>query len=403
MIIFFSEKNLDGNRTTCRGWHAVYHRSSSVSLPSPLNVVSFPLLSSALYKYHYSHPVLPVLKCPTNHPSNMHQPYHTDHAQHLPRPQHDVYMPKRKYNNGVTPIAQLIATYAKFESEINCTLRVISALHTKYLCKLPQDLASASRTLHNTARFVKLALSKISTAPSDIVPFQSGINSIKLTLSQAQAVVSKHVAGSTAAETPIPHAEQPHYSVFISHAGEDKYTVAIPLREKLRQRGVRAFVDKMDLCVGTVAPDAMLRAVDCATVALFVLSPEFPAKKWPMLELMRFQERYKREAGCGNGKGCPIMIPFFYRLDLKKCDDPRLFWTVNSKGACVFDQFNFPNRIAAGKTSPGQVLESLALLCKWNGVENKQCVNNEDSPNMRQARDRLLDEVADQICKSLQS
>jgi len=75
------------------------------------------------------------------------------------------------------------------------------------------------------------------------------------------------------------------WDVFISHAGEDKVTVAIPLAEALQNRGVTAWLDKAEMRVG----DSLRRRIDqgiaSSKFAVVVLSPSYFAKGWPQYEL----------------------------------------------------------------------------------------------------------------------
>ena len=48
-----------------------------------------------------------------------------------------------------------------------------------------------------------------------------------------------------------------NYSVFLSHAGPDKESIAIPLYELLRERNIHAFLDRAELHVGDNGPRVM--------------------------------------------------------------------------------------------------------------------------------------------------
>lgn len=75
------------------------------------------------------------------------------------------------------------------------------------------------------------------------------------------------------------------WDVFISHAGEDKVAVAIPLAEALQGRGVTAWLDKAEMRIG----DSLRRRIDqgiaSSKFAVVVLSPSYFAKGWPQYEL----------------------------------------------------------------------------------------------------------------------
>ena len=82
-----------------------------------------------------------------------------------------------------------------------------------------------------------------------------------------------------------------NYSVFLSHAGPDKESIAIPLYERLRERNTHTFLDREELHVGDNGPRVMEYAMNTAPVGVFILSPEFAARNWTMAELMSFQKR----------------------------------------------------------------------------------------------------------------
>ena len=75
------------------------------------------------------------------------------------------------------------------------------------------------------------------------------------------------------------------WDVFISHATEDKETVAGPLAHALRERGVSVWYDEFELRVG----DSLRRSIDSGITnsrfGLVILSKPFFDKNWPQYEL----------------------------------------------------------------------------------------------------------------------
>lgn len=75
------------------------------------------------------------------------------------------------------------------------------------------------------------------------------------------------------------------WDVFISHASEDKATVARPLAEALQQRRVEVWLDDFELRIG----DSLRRKIDTGLArsrfGIVVLSRSFFAKGWPQYEL----------------------------------------------------------------------------------------------------------------------
>lgn len=75
------------------------------------------------------------------------------------------------------------------------------------------------------------------------------------------------------------------WDVFLSHAGEDKVDVAMPLAEALRDLGVTVWLDAMELRVG----DSLRRRIDqgiaSSRFGIVICSSDFFAKGWPQYEL----------------------------------------------------------------------------------------------------------------------
>lgn len=75
------------------------------------------------------------------------------------------------------------------------------------------------------------------------------------------------------------------WDVFISHAGEDKETVAIPLAERLQRSGLRVWLDCLELKVGDSLRGKIDEGLAQSRFGIVILSPAFLGKRWPTLEL----------------------------------------------------------------------------------------------------------------------
>jgi hypothetical protein len=79
--------------------------------------------------------------------------------------------------------------------------------------------------------------------------------------------------------------DQAVWDVFISHAGEDKATVARPLADHLQALGLKVWLDVFELRIG----DSLRRKIDHGLArsrfGVIVLSKPFFAKGWPQYEL----------------------------------------------------------------------------------------------------------------------
>ncbi len=75
------------------------------------------------------------------------------------------------------------------------------------------------------------------------------------------------------------------WDVFISHATEDKETIAGPLAHALQERGVSVWYDEFELRIG----DSLRRSIDSgisnSRFGLVILSKPFFGKNWPQYEL----------------------------------------------------------------------------------------------------------------------
>ena len=193
------------------------------------------------------------------------------------------------------------------------------------------------------------------------------------------------------------------FDVFISHAGEDKATIAIPLRERLHEKGFSAFVDEVDMSPGTDAKRAMSRAMETAKIGVIVLSPEFVVRKWPMRELMCFLRRREEHL---SKKGddevtIPMIIPFFYRLSIKELyDEPKLDRT-DEDGLLVHKKSEFYERQGRGEQEANisEIKTALGKLHGIMGVRNTVAATNGSSYDMNEKREWLLHKICREICK----
>jgi hypothetical protein len=96
------------------------------------------------------------------------------------------------------------------------------------------------------------------------------------------------------------------WDVFISHAWEDKETVARPLARELSKAGINVWYDESTLTLG----DSLRRSIDAgldeSRYGLVILSPDFFTKGWTQRELDRLTAR---EIGPGT-----VILPILHRL-----------------------------------------------------------------------------------------
>jgi len=98
------------------------------------------------------------------------------------------------------------------------------------------------------------------------------------------------------------------YDLFISHASEDKESIARPLYEALVSRGLSVWLDESELTLG----DSLRRKIDEGLArcryGVVILSPSFLAKEWPQRELDGLVARET-----ANGK--KALLPVWHDLD----------------------------------------------------------------------------------------
>ncbi|HEY7769365.1 toll/interleukin-1 receptor domain-containing protein [Longimicrobium sp.] len=130
---------------------------------------------------------------------------------------------------------------------------------------------------------------------------------------------AREVPAAQSRTTEQPHpAEQnrledsagPTYDVFISHAWEDKDTIARPLYTALVERGATVWFDEATLMLGDSLRRSIDRGLARCRFGVVVLSPDFLAKEWPQREL---DGLVARETVSGE----KAILPLWHRLDAK--------------------------------------------------------------------------------------
>jgi TIR domain len=115
--------------------------------------------------------------------------------------------------------------------------------------------------------------------------FQSRLGYYSTTEGQQMAALYRQRHGGVGeVARPAPGAEHLR-DVFISHAGEDKDTVARPLSEELVRRDRRVWFDEYELILGDSLRGKIGDGLKDARVGVVILSPSFFAKRWTRWEL----------------------------------------------------------------------------------------------------------------------
>lgn len=114
----------------------------------------------------------------------------------------------------------------------------------------------------------------------------------------------------------------------------------------------------------------MKEAMDSADIGVFILSPEFAARRGTMKELNYFLRR-KTEA-ISTGTVPPLLIPVFYRLRILECRklEREKYNLEDGRNIFVKEGFDLESgQRGAGKDNLEVVKESMSLI---TGIENEE-------------------------------
>lgn len=95
--------------------------------------------------------------------------------------------------------------------------------------------------------------------------------------------------------------------VFLSHASEDKDTIARPLKDALEERGVSVWFDEIQIKVGQSIRLEIERGITQARFGVVVLSPSFFAKQWTQAEL---DALFSRKVASGED----LILPIWHKV-----------------------------------------------------------------------------------------
>ena len=86
--------------------------------------------------------------------------------------------------------------------------------------------------------------------------------------------------------TPVPlTAAVKKWDVFISHASEDKDSVAVPLAGSLKRAGLRVWLDSQELRIGDSLREKIEQGLAESRFGIVIISEWFLEKRWPKQEL----------------------------------------------------------------------------------------------------------------------
>jgi hypothetical protein len=97
------------------------------------------------------------------------------------------------------------------------------------------------------------------------------------------------------------------WDVFISHASEDKITVARPLTDALKKTGVRVWLDEHELKIGDSLSEKIDEGLSESRFGVVILSPAFLEKHWTKKELAGLRAREE--------EGVKVILPIWHNVD----------------------------------------------------------------------------------------
>ena len=97
------------------------------------------------------------------------------------------------------------------------------------------------------------------------------------------------------------------YDAFISHASEDKDTVARPLAEALKELGFWVWYDEFTLEVGDSLRQSIDKGLINSRYGIVILSKDFFKKQWPQYELNGLSAR--------EIEGTKVILPVWYGVE----------------------------------------------------------------------------------------
>lgn len=144
--------------------------------------------------------------------------------------------------------------------------------------------------------------------PGKMPQYQVRVDEMSITLPLQSCSISG-IHNPLVVEKPnIKKPANASFDVFISHASEDKDSVARPLYEALTQHGLTVWLDEAELTIG----DSLRRKIDeglsQCKFGIVVISPRFLAKEWPQRELDGLMARETTS-------GKKAILPVWHEID----------------------------------------------------------------------------------------
>jgi hypothetical protein len=168
--------------------------------------------------------------------------------------------------------------------------------------------------------------------------------------------------------------------VFISHTGQDKRAAdfACALHERLKIEGIASFFDAQSLWVADLQEQRMVELVSGCQVFVAIVSPTYPLREWPLLELHLAVRA-----------NVPVMVPVLFEVERKAVKEPCEDWcniwqqlqVGSNKQIAGIEGLSqkaardahgnlskllqsTPHVLGTGKAAPAQLMEAVLEACR---------------------------------------
>lgn len=156
----------------------------------------------------------------------------------------------------------------------------------KRIADLEKRIASKTRELHvYQDRLSKAEAKESKSQRTDELRHERALTREVEKRRHIEAVRERVSAEFPDYEDFVEEGDQGSYSVFISHASEDKEAFVAPLAQLLSQMGFRVWYDDFVLKVGDSLRQSIDKGIANSAYGLIVLSPHFFTKGWTQREL----------------------------------------------------------------------------------------------------------------------
>lgn len=180
--------------------------------------------------------------------------------------------------------------------------------------------------------------------------------------------------------------------VFISHASEDKDSVAKPLAEALANQGLTVWLDEFELKIGDSLRKKIDEGLSTARYGVVILSPSFFQKAWTKRELDGLFARESEE-------GEKIILPVWHNLSAKDVSQyspllaDRLAVSTDQGLAAVAKAITEAILIKVQSENQTTSIHLEGIIARLESLERKQAGQKTDFVEKELSQQNIPDEV----------